>query len=91
MKEKTLNIKSKVSEKIKHSDHDNSLSKWKSTKVKKKFERLKICKKCVGKMTQNSEVKMYYFKKNVKFFYFLCVQYLLSIVVLYIVYWPDLV
>ena len=70
MKEKTLNIKSKVSEKIKHSDHDNSLSKWKSTKVKKKFERLKICKECVEKMAQNSEVKMYYFKKDVNFFIF---------------------
>ena len=91
MKEKKLNIKSKVSEKIKHSDHDNSLSKWKSTKVEKKFERLKICKECVEKMTQNSEVKMQYFKKEVIFLISLCSIYLLSIVVLYIVYWPDLV
>ena len=55
--EQTLDIKSKVYEKIKHSDRDNSLSKWKSAKVEKKFQSLKICKECVKKITQNSEVK----------------------------------
>ena len=60
------NVKSKVSEKIKHRDHDNSLSKWKSSKVEKKFQRLQICKECVEKMTQNAEVKMLYFEQLVK-------------------------
>ena len=63
----TLNIKSKVSEKIKHSDRDNSLSKWKSSNVEKKFQRLKICKECVKKMTQNSKVKKYYFENTFRY------------------------
>ena len=89
---KEKNLKSKVSEKIKHRDHDNSLSKWKSSKVEKKFQRLQICKECVEKMTQNGEVNKCLFfnnslKARAKIFYLPRVKcrYLLSIVILYII------